>query len=454
MSKTYKLSEVEAITGINLNTLKTDSKRGDLPTELIYEGKKPYKVITAETLANLLQKKDSGGYQELKEQWRREMLAGTHSGSSMPVSESYLSNLEWSFRKFWSANGGKESIEALNAESLRRAFAQFEFDEVARRDYYSSKMQMYKALSSFTKFLIRKGYKPQSAFEEIQKLRPKARIKPKRHSLELTEVWDAIHFNEHWNDGRTRLDIQITDLLLFLYGFTGIRRMEAANLKIAGVNFNTNEILVPGKWGKDRLVPIPNELVDKLREWIENLRPTSPLPYLIVNHLGNQLTDRSIACRFSRLSKALAFHKALMIVKQRQSDSGMPINMDEQFFDDEFEVHFPSRSKELLLAEAEEVAKTLNCVVRPHDLRRAYAKMLADQGMPLPRIQYVLGHGDIETTMKYINIKQKEASQWVHENFVITLPEKVKPQDEGIKLPAAKRPVTVSKPERKKKFRY
>jgi Ca2+-binding RTX toxin-like protein len=129
MSKLYKLAEVAAITGINLNTLKTESKRGHLATQLVYEGTKAVKVITAETLGTLLQKKDSGGYAELKAQWRQEMLAGTHSGTSTPVSESYLNDLEWGFKKFWSANGGIESIDALNADSLRVAFGQFQFDD-------------------------------------------------------------------------------------------------------------------------------------------------------------------------------------------------------------------------------------------------------------------------------------------------------------------------------------
>jgi hypothetical protein len=66
MSKFYKLSEVADITEIKLETLRTDSKRGFLPTQLIQEKQKTVKVITAETLALLLQKKDSGSYADLK----------------------------------------------------------------------------------------------------------------------------------------------------------------------------------------------------------------------------------------------------------------------------------------------------------------------------------------------------------------------------------------------------
>jgi hypothetical protein len=130
-----------------------------LPIEVRFQGNKPYKVITAETLANLLQKKNAGGFADLKAQWCREMLAGTHSGTSTPVSESYMEDLEWGLKKFWLANGGQESVESLNSDGLRQAFAQFHFDEEARRDYSSTKMHIYKAVSSFMQFLIRKGSK-------------------------------------------------------------------------------------------------------------------------------------------------------------------------------------------------------------------------------------------------------------------------------------------------------
>lgn len=41
-------------------------------------------------------------------------------------------------------------------------------------------------------------------------------------------------------------------------------------------------------------------------------------------------------------------------------------------------------------------------IVRPHDLRRTYARRLYDSGMPLPAIAANLGHDDIKTTMGYI----------------------------------------------------
>jgi integrase len=40
--------------------------------------------------------------------------------------------------------------------------------------------------------------------------------------------------------------------------------------------------------------------------------------------------------------------------------------------------------------------------VRPHDLRRTYARRLYDDGVPLPAIQANLGHASVDTTLGYI----------------------------------------------------
>lgn len=77
------------------------------------------------------------------------MLAGTHSGTSTPVSRKYADKLDWALKKLWEANEVKPSFDALNADAVRKVFARFQFDEEARQDYYSSKMQIYKAVSSF-----------------------------------------------------------------------------------------------------------------------------------------------------------------------------------------------------------------------------------------------------------------------------------------------------------------
>lgn len=51
------------------------------------------------------------------------------------------------------------------------------------------------------------------------------------------------------------------------------------------------------------------------------------------------------------------------------------------------------------------------CMVQPHDLRRTYARLLYEAGVPIVAIQQNLGHSDLKTTLGYIgdlNIDQRK----------------------------------------------
>lgn len=43
--------------------------------------------------------------------------------------------------------------------------------------------------------------------------------------------------------------------------------------------------------------------------------------------------------------------------------------------------------------------------IRPHDLRRTYAKLSRAGGAPLEQIQQTLGHASVQTTEKYLGSK-------------------------------------------------
>jgi len=47
--------------------------------------------------------------------------------------------------------------------------------------------------------------------------------------------------------------------------------------------------------------------------------------------------------------------------------------------------------------------------VKPHDLRRTYARRLYDAGVDLVAIQQNLGHTSLQTTLRYIGILDVEA---------------------------------------------
>jgi len=54
-------------------------------------------------------------------------------------------------------------------------------------------------------------------------------------------------------------------------------------------------------------------------------------------------------------------------------------------------------------------SKRANCKpVRPHQLRHTYATMMLRSGMSLPALKQILGHRDIEMTMRYVQITQTD----------------------------------------------
>jgi integrase/recombinase XerD len=55
--------------------------------------------------------------------------------------------------------------------------------------------------------------------------------------------------------------------------------------------------------------------------------------------------------------------------------------------------------------------------IHPHALRRGFAVLMANLGMPLNQLQLILGHEDIETTMGYVMTNYKHAQKWVHTNL-------------------------------------
>ena len=146
-------------------------------------------------------------------------------------------------------------------------------------------------------------------------------------------------------------------LLMTLYA-TGMRRSEVAHLKIADIDSERMMIRVDrGKGGKSRDLPLTPALLETLREY---WRWRKPQLYLF--------PSRSRRCRADQ----------------------------------------PISDKTLWIAcrEATRHAQ-LRKRVTPHTLRHSWATHLLEGGTDLRTIQVLLGHGDLETTAKYLHLSAK-----------------------------------------------
>lgn len=147
---------------------------------------------------------------------------------------------------------------------------------------------------------------------------------------------------------------------------TGMRISEVQHLTVHDLDGAHNRIKVcQGKGRKDRYVLFPDGLKRQLRCYWRKYHPCDVLIYGLDKH-------RPLDCKYLRLE-----------VKQAARRAGL--------------------------------AKT----VRFHSLRHAFATHQLLAGMPLPRLQQLLGHQHLSTTMRYLQwIALMDAKQRVSEDLL------------------------------------
>jgi site-specific recombinase XerD len=150
-------------------------------------------------------------------------------------------------------------------------------------------------------------------------------------------------------------NLQQRALLMTLYG-TGMRRTEVSRLKVRDVDSKRMMIRVErGKGGVSRDLPLSPALLETLREYWRWKKP-----------------------------------RTYLFPAQQQGKNG-PISDKTVWY---------------ACAEAARHARITKHVT-PHTLRHSWATHLLEAGTDLRTIQILLGHGDLETTAKYLHLSQR-----------------------------------------------
>jgi integrase/recombinase XerD len=147
----------------------------------------------------------------------------------------------------------------------------------------------------------------------------------------------------------------LNSIILKTVFYAGMRISELINLKLEHIFLDENKILIlHGKHGKNRWLGINHELKTDLELYIKKQRPASLEAYLFILSDGRKLTR-------DRLEKRT---KLLM------NKAGLPGGL--------------------------------------HQWRRGCLTYYANKGVPVPQLQMIAGHANIETTMKYVNPCEEE----------------------------------------------
>ncbi|MGH8477067.1 MAG: site-specific tyrosine recombinase XerD [Methylococcales bacterium] len=168
-------------------------------------------------------------------------------------------------------------------------------------------------------------------------------------------------------DGSTAMGKRDRTMLEFLYA-TGLRVTELVTLTVNQVNFRQGLVRVVGKGNKDRLVPLGEEALSWLLDYIENVRPE-----ILGARVSDDLFVTNRACAMTRQA-------------------------------------FWYRIK--YYAQAAGIRKELS----PHTLRHAFATHLLNHGADLRVVQLLLGHSDLSTTQIYTHIAQERLKE-LHTKF-------------------------------------
>lgn len=172
--------------------------------------------------------------------------------------------------------------------------------------------------------------------------------------------------------GRTASDRTRNTCLMELLYATGMRVSELVSLPVAATRGDPRMLLIRGKGGKERLVPLSPDARDSLTSWLAELDR--------MNELAR--TKGTVHSKFLFPSHGAAGH----LTRHR----------------------FYGLIKDLAVAGGVSPSR-----VTPHTLRHAFATHLLEGGADLRSIQTLLGHADVATTEIYTHVLQERLNQLV-----------------------------------------
>lgn len=144
-------------------------------------------------------------------------------------------------------------------------------------------------------------------------------------------------------------DLAMIDLLYS----TGIRVGELVNLDISDIDFEERECIVYGKGDKERRVYFDARTKLHIQAYLKERTDSNKALFVSLNQPNKRLRISGVEIRLRELGRKLKINR-----------------------------------------------------VHPHKFRRTMATRAIDKGMPIEQVQHILGHQQIDTTMKYAMVIQ------------------------------------------------
>ncbi|WBU58097.1 tyrosine recombinase [Paracoccus sediminicola] len=217
------------------------------------------------------------------------------------------------------------------------------------------------SIRQLTRFALEEGWREDDPAMRIAGPGKSQRLPKILSQDEVTRLLDAVP-----RTGRTEADRARNRCLIELLYATGMRVSELVSLPIAATRGDPQLLLIRGKGGRERMVPLSDPARAALSHWLtlrDGAEADTPLGRLIAGK----------GARFLFPANSKAGHMARKSMNDLIRDLAIAAGID------------PNR-------------------VTPHVIRHAFATHLLEGGADLRAIQTLLGHADLSTTEIYTHV--------------------------------------------------
>lgn len=262
------------------------------------------------------------------------------------VEKRYSQNTLVSYKKdledlllFISETEGTEDLKKVDKKIIRNFIVSLSEKKIQKR----SINRKLSSLRSFYLYLLKIGEIQVSPLETIPSLKFYAEKQIPISEEEMESLGEILE-----KEPENLLEKLIIETLYQ----TGMRKSELCNILLDQVDFSKSEIFVKGKGNKQRVVPISENLLKQMREYMVIRKPNEDSGiYFFVRENGKKLSEKFV---YSVVNRYLS----LITLKKKKS---------------------------------------------PHILRHSFATHVLNNGAEISKVKKILGHSSLASTQVYTN---------------------------------------------------
>jgi len=251
---------------------------------------------------------------------------------------SYQNDLE-QFFTFLTSQFDAPEVEKITAPLIRSWLAELKGDKLTGK----SINRKISSLKSFFKFMIKQGVIKQTPMTVIVSPKISKRLPAFVADKDMHTLFEYIDFEDSWRGKTERL-------VLLLFYSTGMRLSELVNLTEGQLDGAYSQVKVVGKGNKERIIPVNNDLLHQLQEYIAQKPVKLPgVTNIFITEKGKPLYSKYV---YTLVNTKLA---AVTTIEKKS----------------------------------------------PHVLRHSFATHLTNNGADLNAVKELLGHSSLAATQVY-----------------------------------------------------